>query len=143
MGLRETLVARVQPLLEPGEQVQAVIPAQTGPSPGWVLLLNQLLVFVRRRLIVATDRAVVVVRAGVVLGLSAKEVRARLPRTTPLGPLSGLWDAVHLDGERLWVLRPFHRDVERADQATPAVHDALDQGTDMPPRRPQGLARRP
>ena len=33
MALRDKLVERVQPFLEPGEQVQAVFLAQTGPNP--------------------------------------------------------------------------------------------------------------
>ena len=57
MALRDKLAARVQPLLEPGEQVQAVFVTQTGPSPYWVLLTTLIFFTVKRRIIVATDRA--------------------------------------------------------------------------------------
>jgi len=37
MALRDKLEERVQPLLEPAEQVQEVWWAQTGPNPNFVL----------------------------------------------------------------------------------------------------------
>jgi hypothetical protein len=48
-------------------------------------------------------------------GTSAKEVLARLPRSTRIGPLSGLWARIELNGERQWVHKRFHGDVAMAD----------------------------
>jgi hypothetical protein len=115
MALRDKLAARVQPMLEPGEQIQAVFLTQTGPSPYWFLATYFILFAIKRRIVVATDRAVVVVRAGAMTGTSAKEVLARLPRSTRIGPLSGLWARIELNGERQWVHKRFHGDVAVAD----------------------------
>ena len=117
MALRDKLAARVQPLLEPGEQVQAVFVTQTGPSPYWVLLTTLIFFTVKRRIIVATDRAVVVVRAGTMSGTTAKEVLARLPRATRFGPVSGMWSKIVVNGEQQWVHKRFHGDVAAADAA--------------------------
>ena len=47
LAIRERITEHVQPLLEPGEQVQAVIPAQT--KSGWLGLIGFIwLVFVNR-----------------------------------------------------------------------------------------------
>ena len=76
MALRDKLAARVQPLLEPGEQVQEVALSQTGPSPYLAIITYLIFFAVKRRIIVATDRAIVIVRAGAWTGTSAKEVLA-------------------------------------------------------------------
>lgn len=115
MALRDKLRERCQPLLEPGEQTQEVFLAQTGPSPWFGLLTYLIFFWVKRRVIAVTDRAIVVIRSGSWSGTSAQEVLARLPRNTPLGPVSGLWAKVVLNGERMWVHKRFHSDIERAD----------------------------
>jgi hypothetical protein len=121
MALRDKLAERVQPMLEPGEQVQEVFLTQTGPSPYWVFLTYLVFFAVKRRIIVATDRAIVVVKAGAMTGTSAKEVLARLPRATRLGPVSGLWAKAEINGEKQWIHKRFHGDVTRADSvAAPA-----------------------
>jgi hypothetical protein len=113
MALRDKLAERVRPMLEPGEQVQEVFITQTGPSP-------YIFFAVKRRIIVVTDRAIVVVRAGTFTGTSAKEVIGRLPRVTRLGPVSGLWAKITLNGETNWVHKRFHGDITRADSAVGA-----------------------
>lgn len=120
MALRDKLAARVQPLLEPGEQVQEVALSQTGPSPYLAIVTYLIFFAVKRRIIVATDRAVVVVRAGAFTGTSAKEVLARLPRGTRIGPLSGLWAKTEVNGERQWIHKRFHGDIARADSVAVA-----------------------
>ena len=64
MALRDKLRDRTQPLLEPGEQIQEVLLAQTGPSPYLAIITYLVFFAVKRRIIVATDRAVVIMRAG-------------------------------------------------------------------------------
>lgn len=132
MALRDKLAARVQPLLEPGEQVQTVFLTQTGPSPYWVLVTTLIFFAVKRRIIVATDRAIVVIRAGTMSGTSAKEVLARLPRATRLGPVSGMWAKIEVNGEQQWVHRRFHRDVASADAAVGAAQPQY-AGAPLPP----------
>ena len=117
MALRDKLADRVRPMLEPGEQIQEVFVTQTGPSPYWALLTYLIFFTVKRRIIVVTDRAIVVVRAGSFMGTTAKEVLARLPRATRIGPLSGLWAKAEINGEKQWIHKRFHGDVTRADAA--------------------------
>ncbi len=117
MALRDKLAERVQPLLEPGEQVQEVAVSQTGPSPYLAIVTYLIFFAVKRRIIVATDRAIVVVKAGTFTGTSAKEVLARLPRDTRVGPLSGLWAKAEINGEKQWIHKRFHGDIARADSA--------------------------
>lgn len=133
MALRDKLAERVQPMLEPGEQVQEVFCTQTGPSPYWVLLTTLIFFTVKRRIIVVTDRAIVVVRSGTMSGTSAKEVMARLPRATALGPVSGVWAKLELNGEKQWVHKRFHGDITRADAAAGMVGQPQHAGAPLPP----------
>lgn len=115
MALRDKLRDRVQPLLEPGEQIQEVFIAQTGPTP-WLGALTAFLWFaVKRRIVVATDRAIVVFSASWWTGTHPKELVARLPRSTRLGPVSGLWGSSTVGGEKLHIHKRFHGDVASAD----------------------------
>lgn len=120
-ALRDKLVERAQPYLEPGEQVQAVFTAQTGPSPYWVLLSSWIVIFsAGYSVVVVTDRAIVVLRASRWAPSKPKALRMRGPRAVWLGPVSGLWDHIMLD-RRYWVHKRFHKDVMAADQALYAM----------------------
>jgi hypothetical protein len=121
MALRDKLADRTRPMLQPGEQIHEVMLSQTGPSPYWALLTFIIFFAVKRRIIVVTDQAIVVVKAGSWTGTSAKEVLARLPRSTRFGPLSGLWARAELNGEKQWIHKRFHGDAARADAAAPAT----------------------
>lgn len=115
MALRDKLRDRVQPRLEPGEQIQEVYLAQTGPTP-WLGLLTAFIWFaVKRRIVVATDRAIVVFSASWWTGTHPKELLGRLPRSTTVGPLSGLWAKSAIGGEKVHIHKRFHQDVARAD----------------------------
>ena len=131
MALRDKLGARVQPMLEPGEQVQEVILSQTGPNPFLAVITYLVFFMVKRRIIVATDRAIVVIKAGAFTGTSAKEVIARLPRATRLGPVSGLWAKVDINGEKNYIHKRFHGDVARADSVAVPAHAGT--GAPLPP----------
>jgi len=120
MALRDKLRDRVQPLLEPGEQIQEVFLAQAGPSP-WLAILTYLIFFAMKRfIIVATDRNIVVIKSSVWTGTSAKEVLGRLPRSTRIGPLSGIWAKTQIGPDKMYVHKRFHGDVARADAAAAA-----------------------
>ena len=56
MAIREKLRERVQPFLEPGEQVQAVFPAQTGPNPNFMFLTWLVIFWTKYVVVAATDK---------------------------------------------------------------------------------------
>jgi hypothetical protein len=136
MALRDKLRERVQPLLEPGEQVQAVIPCQTGPSP-WFAALSYLYVFFGAKfwLLVATDRNLVAMKASVWVPFKPKSVEQRLPRSTRIGPVSGLWGKSDVLG-KTHIHKRFHRDVEIADSMLGAAAGA--SGAAASPTTPPG-----
>lgn len=115
MALRDKLRERSQPMLEPGEEIQEVFLAQTGPTP-WLGLLTTFIWFaIKRRIVVVTDRAIVVMSAGWWTGSSPKSIVARLQRATRIGPLSGLWAKATIGGEKVHIHKRFHGDVASAD----------------------------
>jgi hypothetical protein len=115
VALREKLSERVQPHLEPGETVQNIFLGQTGLNPYVAanLGLFGMLLGVKWRIIAVTDRAVLVFDAN--FGSKPKRLLARLPRGTRIGPVTGVWAKTQLNGEKLYVHRRFHKDVEAAD----------------------------
>ncbi|OAH16285.1 hypothetical protein [Streptomyces jeddahensis] len=56
-----------------------------------------------RRVILRTERALVVLSYGRFGPVRPTRVVARLPKETPVGPLEGLWSTVVLNGEKLWI----------------------------------------
>ena len=122
MALREKLIERSQPFLEPGETVQAAFPAQTGPTPWLAGALGALIyAFVAKfRIVVVTDRSIVLLKAGALTGTKPKELVKRVPRT-PLEPFSAkVWGKVMIDGERHWAHRRFKKDINAVSSATTA-----------------------
>lgn len=123
MALREKLRERSQSYLEPGETIQAVFLAQTGPTP-WLAGAFGALIYMfiaKYRIIVVTDRQILVLTSGAFSPSKPKEVSQRLPRNTKLGPFTAkVWGKVEIGGERHWVHRRFRADVEAADTALPA-----------------------
>jgi hypothetical protein len=117
MALRDKLRQRAQPFLEPDEKIEEIFPAQAG-SP-WMVGLGggiAMLLFGKPRDVAVTDRAVVVLRQSK-LTATPKEVLTRLPRTTQIGPVKGIWAKTALDGQKIYVHRRFHKDVNEADAA--------------------------
>jgi hypothetical protein len=116
MAFRDKIVERVQPYLEPGEVVHQVFLGQTGPNP-WLatgvfgLFLSKPYVFA------VTDRSILVLRAHKFVPAKPKTLEARLPRTTVIGPLSGVWAKCMALGPTMYVLKRFHQDVAEADAA--------------------------
>src|ERR1700722_4856713 len=116
-ALREKLAERAAPYLEPGEQIQSVFLAQSGPSPYWIFLSMWIVVIAGGYSeIVVTDRAIIVLNCGRLPPSKPKSLRSRGPRNVVLGPPSGLWAKIQLD-QRYWVHRRFQKDVIAADQA--------------------------
>jgi hypothetical protein len=115
MALRDKMRANSQPFLEPGETVQAVFGAQTGPNPYLSILTYLVLFWVRLHLVVVTDRRILVIMSSYWKPSAARSVEAVLPRDTRLGPLSGLWAKRELNGTTFWIHKRFHKDAAAAD----------------------------
>lgn len=116
-----------QRLLEPGEPIQAMFLAQTGPSPRipweWIFVFGNLvkLVFGRYHVVVVTDRNIVLFKANVAASQPPTAVAARLPRE-PFGTPEGRnWGKVMISGKRYWVHRNFFNNVAAANRALAAA----------------------
>src|SRR5436853_4933956 len=121
MSLREKLRERVQPLLEPGENVQSVFLAQQGPSPYWGFL-SSLVFFLQKYYVVAvTDRRIAFFRSGAWTPAKPRGLDKTFPRETRFGDPHGLWQKLELGGERFWVHTRFHKDLQAADGAAGAA----------------------
>ena len=122
MSLQNSMLESAAAYLRPGETVQAVFGAQT--ASGWLAGLTGIFVFLslnRYRIIVVTQQRVLVLDAGKVNMKKARGVVTELPRSTRLGPASGLWHVIAAGGEKLRVHRRFFKDVESADRVLAAT----------------------
>jgi Protein of unknown function (DUF2510) len=117
VSLRSKLADRARRYLEPGEQLQAIFMAQSGPSPYWGLLTPIMSFFSKFHQVVATDRAILVLDASMWTPARPRQLRMRRPRDFYFGRLSGLWGSFVLDNRKYWVHRRFHKDVAAADAA--------------------------
>jgi hypothetical protein len=99
----ERLTESIKRLLEPGEQYQSVMYAQSGPNPRLAPLIPFGVLFVHRRFVVVTDRNIVLCKCGK-LGHEATAVLARLPREGPVGMTHEgvVWGKVMIGGKRYW-----------------------------------------
>jgi hypothetical protein len=102
-------------LLQPGEVVRVVFPAQT--TSQWFALLSYWIIIIRNsyRAIVVTDRRILVCRSGRFTVTPVKEILGEFPVTTRIGPPSGLWYKCESLGEPLYIAKRFHKDVVAAD----------------------------
>jgi hypothetical protein len=120
MAIRDKLAKNAAPLLQPGETIQAVFGAQT-TSQYFALISYWIIIFKNAyRVVVVTDRRILVCSAGRLSQTQVKEVLHELPRTTRIGPATGLWYKTEVLGERLYIAKRFHKDVAAADAALPA-----------------------
>jgi hypothetical protein len=111
-----------KPYLAPGETVQAVIGAQTASQ--WMAALTGVFVFLglnRYRIIAVTPQRILVLDTGKVSMKKARGVVTELPRSTRLGPGTGLWHVIPAGDEKLRVHRRFFKDIESADSAAAAA----------------------
>ena len=119
MNIRSKLRKQIEPRLEPGETLQQVFSAQTGPSPYWLFLTYLVFFRIRYWAFAVTDRRIVVFRTSFWRPSNVEEIAATLPRETRIGPVSGLWAGIEMGGTRYWVHKRFQKDVEEADAALP------------------------
>jgi hypothetical protein len=121
MAIRDKLRSNAAHVLQEGETVQAVFTAQTA-SPYLALISYWIVIFKNAyRVVVVTDRRILVCRAGRASTTAVKEVLAELPRATRIGPATGVWYKCETLGERLYIHKRFHKDVAAADAALPAA----------------------
>jgi hypothetical protein len=123
---RQRMATRCQPLLAE-EQIGYIIYCQRH-SPHTMMRRP-----VQPRVIAITRDHVWIIRVGttwVNVGSSVmpsflappKEIIAKLPRDTRIGPVSGLmWGRATINGERVWIPRRFFKDVEAADNELSAT----------------------
>jgi hypothetical protein len=118
MAIRDKMRANAAPHLQPGETVQAVFGAQTHSQYLFMISVFVLLLLSSYRVVVVTDRRILVCRSGKLSTTPVNEVLRELPRSTRIGPPSGLWWKTETLGERLYVHKRFHKDVNAADAAS-------------------------
>ncbi|WP_340537022.1 hypothetical protein [Nocardioides sp. GXZ039] len=120
MAIRDKLVQSARPYLAPDEQVQAVFSAQK-LNQWWVLLSVLILLFANEyRIVVVTDRRILVLRTGKMSLTKVQGVMWEAPRATVIGPAHGLWWKCETLGEPMYVHTRFHKDVLAADSMRPA-----------------------
>jgi hypothetical protein len=118
MALRDSMRESAMPFLAPGEQVQAVIGAQTASQ--YLAALTGVFVFLslnRYRILAVTPDRIVVLDAGKISMKKARGVVMELPRSTRLGPGKGVWHQIPAGEEKLRVPRRFYKDIDAADAA--------------------------
>ena len=116
MALRDTMRDSAAQYLRPGEQIQAVIGAQTASQ--WLAAITGIFVFLglnHYRILAVTNTRIVVLDAGKTSMKKARGVVMELPRSTRLGPGTGLWHQIPAGSETLRVHRRFFKDIETAD----------------------------
>ena len=121
MALRDSMRDSAAEYLQPGETVQAVFAGQTTSAyfaliSFWIIILSD-----SYRAIVVTDRRILVCQAGRMSQTKIKGVIRELPRSTRIGPPSGLWYKSDTLGEKIYFHKRFHSDITRADSANAAV----------------------
>jgi len=100
MAFHDKLRSNAAHLLQPGETIQAIFPAQR-TSAYFALMV--------------TGRRMLVCQSGRFRNTPVKSILRELPRGTRIGIPSGLWWRSDTLGERLYVHRRFHKDVTSAD----------------------------
>jgi hypothetical protein len=120
MAIRAKMRANAAPLLQEGEQIQQVFGAQ--PVSPYLALISLWILLIKNtyRVVVVTDRRILVCRAGRFSRTPVKELLRELPRLTKIGPARGVWFRSDSLGEKLYIHKRFHNDVASADAEMPA-----------------------
>ena len=118
VALRDAMRSSAAEYLQPGEPVQAEIGAQTASQ--YIAAISGIFIFLglnRYRILAVTPTRIVVLDAGKVSWKKARGVVTVLPRSTRLGPATGIWHQIPVGNEKLRVHRRFFKDIETADNA--------------------------
>jgi hypothetical protein len=120
MAIRDKLRDNAAHLLQPGETIQSIFLAQT-VSAYFALISYWIIIFSNAyRVVVVTDRRILVCYSGRLRQTPVKDVNRELPRSTRIGPPSGLWYRCDTLGGQLYINKRFHKDVTAADAALTA-----------------------
>jgi hypothetical protein len=115
VAIRDQFRKNAAPLLQPGESIQSVFPAQT-VSQYFALISFWIIVFKNAyRVVVVTDRRILICSSGRFRVTPVKAILRELPRQTVIGPAHGLWYKSESLGEKLYINKRFHKDVANAD----------------------------
>jgi hypothetical protein len=123
MALRDSMRASAAQFVEPGETIQQVLGAQTA-SPMMMPLVGAIVTLIvnKYRIVAVTDQRILVLDSGKWSMRKARAVLTTLPRSTRLGPTSGLWHTIETPTGKLRVRRYFFKDIAAADSVvTPAT----------------------
>jgi hypothetical protein len=114
MDNRIRLRANALPLIRPGEAIQAVFQAQgVSPYMWWLVLLPN-----AYRVVVVTDQRIPVCKAGAFRPTLVRGIARELPRETRIGKPRGFWWRCDNLGERLYVHRQLHDEVDGLTRAS-------------------------
>lgn len=132
MSVREELQRAAAPYLGQGETVQVIFTGQTASPLAAAATMNGGLIGGliagaaggnRLRIFVVTTQRILVLDAPMPRGLTwtvkQTSVVAELPRSTRLGPPSGLWYKIPVDGKRVRVHRRRFAQIREADRLAP------------------------
>jgi hypothetical protein len=116
MALRDKMRESSAQFLSPNESIEQVFGAQTASQ--YLAALTGIFIFLglnRYRIFAVTTDRILVLDAGKASMATARGVVTELPRSTRLGPPTGLWHIIPAGSEKLRVHRRFFKDVEAAD----------------------------
>lgn len=111
------LIERVRPFLEPGEQAGYAFSGETGVKPSWRWFSFWLIVANRPRIIVVTDRRIIVLAGGQLRWnrTKPKKMLASVPRETRLEHGQKHWSKVAVAGQKIWLGRNCYALLDRAN----------------------------
>jgi hypothetical protein len=115
VAIRDQLRANAAHLLGPDETIETVFPAQTVSQ--WFSLVSYWIIILANayRVVVVTNRRIIVCNSGRFRMTPVKDVIRELPRQLSIGPANGLWYRTEVLGERLYIAKRFHKDIAAAD----------------------------
>jgi hypothetical protein len=121
---RRRLAAKAVSLLESGEELQAVVWGQVIPPTFGLFASIQILTSAASpfRVILATNRRLLLCRAGRWTISLRAEVISELPRSTLIGPADGggplgIWRQTDALGERIYIRHAWFDEIAKADAA--------------------------
>lgn len=121
MALQDKLAKKATRILNTGESIQSIVAVQNFHPAFqllgfvWVYLFGG-----RYNLIVATDQRIAILQTKLTSYRHPTRVVASLPRTTPLGPVSGPPASINLNGKKFYIIAGTKKYVAIADQHRPA-----------------------
>ena len=120
MGPRADLAKRSASFLPDDSEIRHIFICQAAPNFGFFLVtyVTGLTMFwIKYRCVAVTRDAIYVLESSKLSGgARPQSLAGTIPRETQLGPVSGRWAKIDLQGERHWVHKRFHDQIESADR---------------------------